>query len=604
MAEATQNGENLVKLSKKMVGKLKGFLKKVSDGLTTVPYVPGAVFELANLRKEEKQKAKEELEKAIKNSKAGNQETKMSNPTKDVSQSVDVREIVQAIQELNPNAEISLGDINLDPDYYESFYCSIPAEQLILPDGFYYNEKNGVTNKHNTNTGSYIGLRVKPMSQKKEVEAVIPFGERVDQFVKKHVEESRKRKSEGKKQAAKATEEVQPKTPAKTIQGKSVADLLKGKTKDTEEVKAKENKPAQPETVTIEPQAKPKPKKDKKEKKDLTDLTIFDSYEDYKYAFFWNYYINKKEFDSAQLDEFAKVLAKTADVKFYRTILTEGKFNAKKSEQEKEKEIDSIRKSEEEKNAKLDAERDAAIQKAKDDAQSTIDSLQDKLTDARSKNRVLTSKLKVNTEALASIGEISTSIGGIKAIDEAITKANEKCQGIDERAEEREKSKEESKPKIESAKDLDVEAETDKIMKAINEKVYGSKEEPKTETKEAAETPKEEKVEEQKETEPVVASTTTQEPAQKEETTAGPESASLVDELASYDDEAKGVSSPSIFDTEMPNPNVELETVPFTPSWKLGSVESQMNVKNLSDAMTAEFNKMVDENNKSKGRTR
>ncbi len=535
MAEATQNGENLVKLSQKMVGKLRGFLKKVGDGLTTVPYIPGAVFEIAKLRKEEKQKTKVDTkEKASKNTKEEKTEPK--------------KEMVE-------------------------------------------NQKEEQT----------------------KTEPVISFGERVDQFVKKHVAESRKKKAatqskvvegyeeetaqkntEDKKQSVQASEEVQPEK-TKTIQGKSVADLLKDK--EVEEVNEKENKPAQPETVEIETQVKPEPKKDKKEKKDLTDLTVFDSYEDYKYAFFWNYYINKKEFDSNQLDAFVKVLAKTADVKFYRTILTEGRFNAKKSEQEKEKEIDSIRKAEEEKNAKLDAERDAAIQKAKDDAQSTIDSLQDKLTDARSKNRVLTSKLKVNTEALASIGEISTTIGGIKAIDEAIAKANEKCQGIDERAEEREKSKEESKPKIESTKDLDVEAETDKIMKAINEKVYGPKEEPKTETKE-------EKVEEQKETEPVVASIAAQESDQKEETVAEADSESLVNELASYDDESKAVSSPSIFDNATPNPNVELETVPFTPSWKLGSVESQMNVKNLSDAMAADFNQMADENAKSKGRTR
>ena len=524
MAEAIQNGENLVKLSKKMVGKLKGFLKKVSDGLTTVPYIPGAVFEIAKLHKEEKQKAKEELEKVVKGVKKEKTE-----PKKDTTETVGTQKEAKA-------------------------------------------------------------------EEKKEPEPSIPFGERVDAIVKKVDEEDKKRATDKTHQAQAISEETQLKKPFKKIQGKSVVDLLKGKTK--------ENQPAQPETVKIEPQVKPEPKKDKKEKKDLTDLTIFDSYEDYKYAFFWNYYINKKEFDSAQLDAVAKVLAKTADVKFYRTILTEGKFNSKKSEQEKEKEIASIIKAEEEKNDKLDAERDAAIQKAKDDAQSTIDSLQEKLTDARSKNRVLTSKLKVNTEALASIGEVSTTIGGIKAIDEAIIKANEKCQAIDERAEEREKTREDSKPKIESAKDLDIEAETDKIMKAINEKVYGPKEEPKTETQEAVETPKEEKVEEQKDAEPVVTRTTTQEPASKEEPTAETDSASLVNELASYDDEDKELSSPSIFDSAMPNPNVELETVPFTPAWKLGSVENQIDAKNLSDAMTAQFNQMVDENNKSKGRTR
>lgn len=567
MAEATLNGENLVKLSKKMTSKLKGFQKKVDNGLTKVPYIFGTIFEKFKLRKEEKSKAKEKLEKVIKDTKSKNGETKKSTVTKDLSQSVDAKEIIQAIQKLNPNVEISLGDPNLDPDYYESFYCSIPAEQLILPDGFYYNEKNGVTNKHNTKTGEYIGIPVKPMPKKKEIKHVIPFGDRVDAFVKRYVEENQKKKAPSK--LAGGHEDVAKKRSAdkeetKKIQGKRVADLLNDR--------AKENTPAQPETVTIETQAKPKPKKNKK---DLTDLTIFDTYADYKYAFFWNYYINKKEFDSVQLDAIAKLQAKTADVKFYRTILTESIFNTKRLEQLKEKEIDSIRKAEAEKNAQLDAERDAAIQKAKDDAQSTIDTLQAKLTESRSKNRVLTSKLKVNTEALVSIAEISTTIGGIKAIDEVITKADKKCQGIDDRVERKEKNKDDKEEK--SA----IESDVDRRMKSINESVYGKKE--KTES------------------ESVVASTV-QDPTQKEEPTTETDSASLVNELASYNDTE--IASPSIFDNTISDPKVELETVPLIPSWKLGSVESQMATKTLSDATTAEFNKMVEENNKSHGRTR
>lgn len=480
MAGATLNGENLVKLSKKMVGKLGGFLKKVGDGLTTIPYIPGAVFEIAKFNKEEKQNAKEEIEKAIKNEK---------------------------------------------------------------------NEKQTDKNQ----------------------EEMASLSKRVDEFVKEETE--KKTATTDNLQLQSISNETHPKESLKKIQGKSAADFLKDIKKETKE--EKENKPAQPENVEIKPQTK---QDDKKEKKNLTDLTIFNSYEDYKYAFFWNYYINKKEFDRVQLDAVAKLQARTADVKFYRTILTEGNFNAKKAEQLKEKEIDSIRKAEAEKNAKLDAERDAAIQKAKDDAQSTIDTLQAKLTESRSKNRVLTSKLKVNTEALTSIAEISTTIGGIKAIDDVITKADKKCQGIDGRAEEKEKNKEESKPKIEDTKKLDVEAETDKIMKSINEKVYGQKEE-------------------KADDEPAI-----QKLAQKEENAIETDSASLVNELASYDD--KEIASPSIFDTAISSPKVELETVPFTPSWKLGSVENQMDVKNLSDAMSTEFNQIVDENTKSKGKTR
>lgn len=34
-------------------------------------------------------------------------------------------------------------------------YSSVPGEKLILPEGYYYNEKNGITNKHNTTSGLY-----------------------------------------------------------------------------------------------------------------------------------------------------------------------------------------------------------------------------------------------------------------------------------------------------------------------------------------------------------------------------------------------------------------------------------------------------------------
>ena len=89
MAGATLNGENLVKLSKKMVGKLGGFLKKVGDGLTTIPYIPGAVFEIAKFNKEEKQNAKEEIEKAIKNEKNEKQTDKNQEEMASLSKRVD-----------------------------------------------------------------------------------------------------------------------------------------------------------------------------------------------------------------------------------------------------------------------------------------------------------------------------------------------------------------------------------------------------------------------------------------------------------------------------------------------------------------------------------
>ena len=45
-----------VKITDKMFKKLFGFIRKVVDGLKTVPYVPGAIFQLAKLHKETEKK--------------------------------------------------------------------------------------------------------------------------------------------------------------------------------------------------------------------------------------------------------------------------------------------------------------------------------------------------------------------------------------------------------------------------------------------------------------------------------------------------------------------------------------------------------------------
>ena len=101
------------------------------------------------------------------------------NNIKDVSQSTNIYEIVEVIQQLNPNAEIRLGDMRFDNMATERFYSSVPGDQLILPEGFYYNEKNGVTNKHKTQSGMYCTLHVKDLSLADE-NTLIP---KVDQII-------------------------------------------------------------------------------------------------------------------------------------------------------------------------------------------------------------------------------------------------------------------------------------------------------------------------------------------------------------------------------------------------------------------------------------
>ena len=48
---------------------------------------------------------------------------------------------------------------NLDdfPRHLNSF---VPLEDLTLPDGWYYTEKNELTNKHNSTTGSYSCVKI------------------------------------------------------------------------------------------------------------------------------------------------------------------------------------------------------------------------------------------------------------------------------------------------------------------------------------------------------------------------------------------------------------------------------------------------------------
>ena len=74
-----------------------------------------------------------------------------------------ITELAEALRELNPDVDISLGEMGVDPGAERTIYSSKTVEELELPEGFYYNEKNGLTNKHNTETGQYISARVEKL---------------------------------------------------------------------------------------------------------------------------------------------------------------------------------------------------------------------------------------------------------------------------------------------------------------------------------------------------------------------------------------------------------------------------------------------------------
>ena len=81
-----------------------------------------------------------------------------------LGESVDIYEMTKAIALLNPNAEIRLGNSLLDSQAHHRFFSSVPGEKLFLPSGFYYNEKNGITNKHKTKSGMYVSFKVEDLA--------------------------------------------------------------------------------------------------------------------------------------------------------------------------------------------------------------------------------------------------------------------------------------------------------------------------------------------------------------------------------------------------------------------------------------------------------
>lgn len=65
-------------------------------------------------------------------------------------------EIAMRVIRLNPDVTFFAFSSTLNP-FIKS---SIPPENLTLPDGCYYNEKSGITNKHNTIDGRYSTIKV------------------------------------------------------------------------------------------------------------------------------------------------------------------------------------------------------------------------------------------------------------------------------------------------------------------------------------------------------------------------------------------------------------------------------------------------------------
>ena len=66
--------------------------------------------------------------------------------------------VIDEVKRLNPDAIIET-----DPDRWFIF-SSVDIEKLVLPKWFYCNQKNGITNKHNTKSWIYVSIQVYPLS--------------------------------------------------------------------------------------------------------------------------------------------------------------------------------------------------------------------------------------------------------------------------------------------------------------------------------------------------------------------------------------------------------------------------------------------------------
>lgn len=68
-------------------------------------------------------------------------------------ENIGLNSMLQELSHLNPSAKFA-------KDWREYsvvkvIHGNVHVENLQLPDGYYYNNKNGITNKHNTTSGLY-----------------------------------------------------------------------------------------------------------------------------------------------------------------------------------------------------------------------------------------------------------------------------------------------------------------------------------------------------------------------------------------------------------------------------------------------------------------
>ena len=76
-----------------------------------------------------------------------------------------IKEFAFELQRLNPDVDIKLANPSLVQNFEELLFTSTPIGDLVLPQGFQYDEKNGINNKHNSLDGNYISIHLEDIKK-------------------------------------------------------------------------------------------------------------------------------------------------------------------------------------------------------------------------------------------------------------------------------------------------------------------------------------------------------------------------------------------------------------------------------------------------------
>lgn len=81
-------------------------------------------------------------------------------------------QIVNELRKNNPTADIRVGDFVYDSKSQKRIFSSIKADELVLPDGFYLDSNNYISNK--SNSTNYFTIEVEPIENINNIINVYP----------------------------------------------------------------------------------------------------------------------------------------------------------------------------------------------------------------------------------------------------------------------------------------------------------------------------------------------------------------------------------------------------------------------------------------------